>query len=606
MILENENEPVRYIGRHIANHDYHHGQLRPAIGTHHIQVVRANRAHPELVEGFGWTYNHAPMLAYWNNRFYLEYLSTPVNEHEPPGHTLLTTSPDGIHWEQPQVAFARYRIPNGVYHAPPDAPLAADSYAVMHQRMGFYVAPNDRMLLLAFYGVCPKPQVWPNDGRGIGRIVREIYRDGSLGDVYFLRLNRHAGWHEGNIRYPMYTTSADDGFIAACDALLADRLATLQWWEEDRSPDGFYAVEGHKALSYYHLDDGRTVGLWKWSVAAISDDDGGTWSDIAAVPSLVHAGAKIWGQRTSDGRFALVYNPTFDNKLRWPLAVVSSDDGLNFDNMLLVNGEVPPRRYYGYLKDYGQNYVRGICEGNGTPPDGGMWLTYSMNKEDIWVTRVPIPLQSVAIQHVNDDFNALGVDKFIPNWNIYSPAWARVKVVPFPSEADKSLMLSDQDPCDYARAERVFPESQQITITFKLMAAQNSGGELLIDLVDRQGTSPVRIKLDGEGQIQARYHKPHHEVGTYSAEKWHTFTIHADTQRSRFDLLVDDELLVGNGLFVKKVASLERIIFRTDRRRWWPTSETEIVEIDDIGYGEEAVELRRYYLNYLRTQPHTA
>ena len=79
-------EPVRYIGGQTANIDYHHGQLRPAIGVQTFQVLRANRSRPELAEAYGWTYNHAPMLAYWNGKFYLEYLSNPIGEHLPLFH----------------------------------------------------------------------------------------------------------------------------------------------------------------------------------------------------------------------------------------------------------------------------------------------------------------------------------------------------------------------------------------------------------------------------------------------------------------------------------------------------------------------------------------
>src|SRR3954465_13873098 len=74
-------DTIRYTGNTLVNVDYHHGQLSPAIGVHNIQVFRANRQHPEKASNIDWTYNHAPMLAYWNNQFYLEYLSTPVGEH---------------------------------------------------------------------------------------------------------------------------------------------------------------------------------------------------------------------------------------------------------------------------------------------------------------------------------------------------------------------------------------------------------------------------------------------------------------------------------------------------------------------------------------------
>ena len=52
---------------------------------------------------------------------------------------------------------------------------------MMHQRMGFYIALDDRLLVLAFYGHAPNP-FGPG---GIGRVVREIYKDGSFGPDLF-------------------------------------------------------------------------------------------------------------------------------------------------------------------------------------------------------------------------------------------------------------------------------------------------------------------------------------------------------------------------------------------------------------------------------------
>ena len=106
-------DTVRYTGSTLVNVDYHHGQLRPAMGVHNLQVVRANREHPEQADGFGFTYNHAPMLAYWNNTFYVEYLSDKVGESVPPGQTLLITSKDGEAWSKPTVVFPQYKIPDG-------------------------------------------------------------------------------------------------------------------------------------------------------------------------------------------------------------------------------------------------------------------------------------------------------------------------------------------------------------------------------------------------------------------------------------------------------------------------------------------------------------
>jgi hypothetical protein len=129
-------EPIRYLGGVFVDQEVHDGRLRPVIGVESYQVMRANRTRPEWGEGVGWTYNHAPMLAHWRGKFYLQYLSNPVGESVPPGQTLLVTSTDGRQWSKPQVVFPPYQPPPDL-----DAPLPpkATGY-MMHQRMGFYVA----------------------------------------------------------------------------------------------------------------------------------------------------------------------------------------------------------------------------------------------------------------------------------------------------------------------------------------------------------------------------------------------------------------------------------------------------------------------------------
>lgn len=98
-------EPVRYIGGVTIDPSVHEGRLRWAIGTESIQVMRANRKFGGIDTDTGWTYNHAPNLAYWNNKFYLQYLSNPVDEHIAPGQTLLVTSADGRLWSNPVIIF---------------------------------------------------------------------------------------------------------------------------------------------------------------------------------------------------------------------------------------------------------------------------------------------------------------------------------------------------------------------------------------------------------------------------------------------------------------------------------------------------------------------
>ena len=561
-----EHEPVRYVGGESVDPRVHEGRLRPAIGAANYQSVRVNRTHPEWADGHGWTYNHASMLAYWNGTFYQQYLSNPVDEHIAPGQTLVTTSRDGRHWTSPTVVFPPYE-------APPGAPMPkrAKGY-MMHQRMGFYVAPNGRLLVLAFYGHAEDPF---RKG-GIGRVVREAYADGSYGPIYFIRYCSHTDWNESNSSYPFYTRSPDAGFVEACNTLLADKLMTLQWWDEDRGLDGFYSVEeAGSALSFYHRKDGKVVALWKRSSCALSSDEGATFSKPVKAPTLVMAGAKVWGQRTDDGCYALVYNPVEFDEHRYPLVLVTGDDGILFDHMLLVQGEVPPRRYYGRWKDFGPQYVRGIAEGNGNPPGDDLWLTYSMNKEDLWAARVPVPVRYRVEGPVMDRFDGMETDGNVIDWNVYCPVWAPVAVAAFPSDVNKSLELQDKDPYDYARAVRVFQEGTRATVGLRVRAEQNSGGMLEVDLTDRYGNRPVRIRFDENGQLKAMNGATQIVLQDYAAKTWYDIEIQVEAQPfGSYRVSIDGKTVLDQAALAEAVLSVERLSLRTGPYRDEPARHT--------------------------------
>ena len=559
-------EPVRYVGGVTIDPSVHEGRLRWAIGTESIQVMRANRMHGGIDADSGWTYNHAPNLAYWNGNFYLQYLSNPVDEHIAPGQTLLATSPDGRRWSDPKILFPPYQAPPGV-----KIPEGYNGY-MMHQRMGFYVAPNGRLLTLAFYGHTEDPF---QEG-GIGRVIREIYKDGSLGPIYFIKYESHTKWDTSNTAYPFYSTSHDTGFVAACNALLNDRLKTLQWRDEDDESDTLYAGNRDgdhlSALSYFHRKDGKTVMLWKQSKAALSDDEGKTFSYPVQVPTLLMSGGKNWGQRTEDGRYAMCYNPIESSEYRYPLIIVTGDDGILFDNMLLVQGEVPPRRFYGRWKDFGPCYMRGIVEGNGNPPGNDMWLTYSMNKEDIWISRIQVPVTFKTEQAVNDNFDHLTPGGRIPGWNTYSPKWAPVTVSAFKGTANNVLQLSDEDPYDYARAIRVFRETSNADLRFRIYAGQHQSGELSVDITDRYGNRPVRLTLNNKGMIMMTDGGKEKAVKAYTPEKWYDFyiTVKATLNEGSYDAWINGEHVITKGALAEAVQSVERISFRTGSYRDLP------------------------------------
>ncbi len=581
-------DTVRYVGSTLANVDYHHGQLSPAMGVHNIQTMRANRA--DAPKPTAWTYNHAPMLAYWNNKFYLEYLSNPVGEHQGAGQTLLQSSSNGYVWTEPVIIFPPYKVPDG-FVKPGKTDTAHNNYAVMHQRFGFYVSKANRLYALGFYGIVLGAKDDPNDGNGIGRVIREVKADGSFGPIYFLRYN-HA-FNAQNTVYPFYKSSGDKALLAACEEILATPLLMMQTVEEaDRNDPLIPLQKDFKAFNFYHLPNGHVVGLWKYALTSISKDEGKTWQyGPLRAPGFINANAKIWGQRTSDGNYATVYNPA---EFRWPLAVSVSKDGLNYNNLLLVNGEITSMRYGGAYKSYGPQYVRGIQEMNGKPADGNMWVTYSMNKEDMWVSKIPVPIADKATADVQDDFTSDTAIAAWNKWNIYSPLWCNVSL------DKKGLTLHDSDPFDYAKAERLFPESKQVNIDFSLTPAQNQHGDLYVEVLDTKGTATLRLILDSAGNVLTKQGYRNKSLGKFRAGETLRIRIELNTTTRFYSVIINNGKPSLN-VFFQPVEKVQRIAFRTGEVRRFPNADTPTDQDYDLPAAASRVKEATYFIHSVFT-----
>jgi hypothetical protein len=584
-------DTIRYTGGTLVNVDYHHGQLSPAVGVHNIQTMRALRSGtgPE-----NWTYNHAPMLAYWNNAFYLEYLANPVGEHVPPGQTLLQYSQYGYAWTPPVVIFPPYRVPDG-FKKEGKTDVAKNTDAVMHQRIGFYISKSNRFFALGYYGIVLAKGDDPNDGQGIGRVIREIRKDGTFGSIYFLRYNH--SFNEKNTSYPFYKSSNDKGFIQACEEILATPLLMQQMVEEADRDDALIPLKkDFKAFNYYHLPDNRVVGLWKYALTSISTDEGRTWQyNPTRAPGFVNANAKIWGQRTSDGKYATVYNPS---EFRWPLAISVSDDGLQYKNLLLVNGEITSMRYGGAYKSYGPQYVRGIQEKEGDPPGNDMWISYSMNKEDMWVSKIPVPVTDKVTTHVNDVFANMKPLEELKQWNLYVPLWCGIGMEN--TGQGRSIVLQDNDPFDYAKAERIFPESKKVIIDFSVTANQDNHGVLEIELTDGKGTPCLRLMLDSTGSILTKAGYRNRSLGKYTAGKPVSVKIELNTTTRFFTCSIDGKN-PSNNLCFAPVESVERIVFRTGATRRFPDADTPTDQPYDLPDTEKRDKWARFFIHHVKT-----
>jgi hypothetical protein len=466
----------------------------------------------------------------------------------------------------------------------------------MHQRMGFYISTKNHLLLLGYYGIVLGPHDDPNDGNGIGRVVREIYRDGSFGPIYFIRYN-HA-FNSTNTSYPFFEKSKDKGFVDACKEILSNALMVQQWCEEADRNDPLLTLhnDNYKAFNYYTLPDGRTVGLWKLALTSISTDKGKSWLyNPVRAPRFVNSNAKIWGQRTSDGKYITVYNPS---EFRWPLALSVSDDGLNYKNLLLVNGEITSLRYGGNYKSYGPQYVRGL-EAGAQSPDGNCWVGYSMNKEDIWVACIPVPVKATVDQDVNDDFTRMPAAGALKEWNTYSPMWAPVAIDKAPDGAP-ALSIKDKDPFDYAKAERVIPAAQKMTATFTVIPQQNDHGNLHIEFQNGKGNAGIRLVFDSTGTLYSKAGYRNRNITKYEAGKEYEITVSLNTE-TRFYTVTVNGKNAGNQLFFAPLENVQRIVFRTGEIRRFPDADTPTDQMYDLpnpgAQDKEAV----YYSRSLKT-----
>ena len=553
---------VHYTGKTLSNPNRHDGGLSPVVGVHNIQILRANREHPTKANGNGWTYNHQPMMAYWNDQFHVHYLCDPKDEHVPPSHTLYQTSKDGYSWSDPQILFPEVQVPEG-FQKPGRPEKAHDLIAIMHQRVGWYVSKSGQLWALGNYGVAFDKKDDPNDGNGLGRVIREVRKDGSLGPIFFIYLNHT--YKTRNTCFPYYT-KADKATRMACEELLANPRYRMQWVEEaDRNDPLIPLHKEYKAYCDYTLPDGQIAALWKHALTSTSADGGLTWAQpVERAKGFVNSNAKIWGQRLSDGTYATVYNPS---EYRWPLAISLSKDGYEYTTLNLVQGEVPPMRYGGNYKSYGPQYVRGIQEGNGVPKDSDLWVAYSMNKEDMWVAHIPVPVQTEAHNHADSTEFTVGKISDLATWNIYSPVYAPVTL------RDGWLTLQDSDPFDYARVERKIPATKELCVEFDLRAGQNGHGLLQMEFLDQHGTACSRIELTPDGIIRCKGGARYGNMGKYNANEVYRLKCVLSVSKRMIEVYINGKK-AGQRMFFAPVESIERVMFRTGAERRFPDVDT--------------------------------
>jgi hypothetical protein len=527
------------------------GGLMPVPGVLNIQLFRASKDAPDITDGDGWTYAHHMDLAVWKGRMYAAWNMTLKDEDRPPSKVVFSTSADGLKWTQPTDLFPR------------EWAWACRFY--------FFMASNNRMLTFCAAKSNNEGKI-SEDKKSI-LLVREIKQDHQLGEVFTL-VNPQPGAPE------TFENSSDKGFVEACREAFAKNVLLeqqdygvflgsrkMEWHDKTPPYKGFYKFG--KALCFYHRADGRLVGMSKMGFVTLSGDEGKTWSEPSLPPTLTAGAAKVWGQKTDDNRYILAYNPDPKKGKRFPLVMVQGDDGIHFDAMRVIHGEFSPLRYPGLYKDIGYQYVRGIPEWSDDKSFSdkhAIWLIYSVNKEDIWVSRIPLPEISGSAKNISANFDDNPLGPVVRDWNLYCPKWAPVSVINEPGKSrNKCLELRDSDPVDHAQAQRLFPPAGSLKINFRVRPMQ-SNGYLEAALENEAGTAALRVILGPDGSVSLDGPQGITPLGKYKSGRWMNLSISTNPDRKELIISLDKKPNITIELKQENPEILSRLVFRTGRR----------------------------------------
>lgn len=236
---------------------------------------------------------------------------------------------------------------------------------------------------------------------GIGRVVREIKKDGKPGDIFWLnedvpdleKITPNA------INVELYNNKQYNRNMALkLIAYLKNPLHMPQW---DFYHKGWIQADGKKAKDWnaidgavgtceptyaYSISGGAYARLWrtkaKWLYAQFSYDKGKSWTEVERT-SIPDCGSRANAGNLPDGRSYVINNVYPDG--RNPLILSLSDDGKLFDKAYIIRSGNPGQKNdLGRAKVNGFQYPHSVISGN------YLVVMYSINKESIAVTRLPL------------------------------------------------------------------------------------------------------------------------------------------------------------------------------------------------------------------------
>jgi len=394
-VQESEKGAVLWKVKPVGGRDPAPHGFREIDGIENIELMRVT---PET-----GTYSHHAHIFHDGHIFYATWSNHLKDEDGPGQRVLYSISNDGRQWIEPRECF------------PPMGPLGmlgAEGRVLtangLHQIGGIVYAiagVND------IFG-----EDIGEDNRIIhGNLAREIRSDGSLGPMFWLTCDVPNSFDGSPSEIP---GAGDPRFAAEASQLLALRYRPENIPSWSFFPGGKYGDEFTVATGYwksfggtmrakdgtlmteptaYRRPDGIVVRLFRALASngkpyrvytSLFNESERRWTTPVQT-GIPDTGSRSVAGRLPNGGIYLVGNQTwkaFERKQgpRDPLVLSVSRDGVVFDHAWVIRSDVPERRYPGKHKGPGFQYP------HATVVDDDLWVLYSINKEDMAVSRIPL------------------------------------------------------------------------------------------------------------------------------------------------------------------------------------------------------------------------
>lgn len=360
------------------------------------------------------TFNHHSHITCFKGVFYAIWDTQAKDEHGPGQHALMRRSPDqGRTWTPVEELFPRMD-----WYISSSEVNTDNGYHGRIQTSNGFAVVDDVLYAVSEVDDHIGPSIRKRKRVHTGRLCRSINPDGGLGDLFWLSEKAPTAV-QGFPSYPAgdrklvkkimryFEQPGNEIQLDFTVPVPASDFSTDCWSPSPVSDDNHRLVE---AVPSYRAKDGTWVRLYRdagllgvpvpeegprkeleasksrRNYASYSFDKGKTWT-VPTRTSFPDACARSNAGKLPDGQVYVINNllplsPKHGG--RSLLGISLSRDGLNFDRAAVIRFFAPPMRHKGRAKSIGFQYPHSMVVGE------DLWVMYSVNKEDIQVTRIPL------------------------------------------------------------------------------------------------------------------------------------------------------------------------------------------------------------------------